>query len=654
MRSAKFKSLLISLLIMATCSADSWGQSFGSQGLEEYQLPLFPWFLGKHKSGWNTLGMDLSNSLESAHKEFQEGILTRRFHKAIQAFLDELARSEEPPWESEALWHVAEAYHRMRHFQEASAYWSRLLRKVPQGSLARAARAALAESLFQSRELEQALELCRVLIQELEGKRDISWALFRCGDSLYHLGEHKEATLWYQRALKLNPPLDSMPPESLENMARIALDRADAKEASWMSMTALGLYPEHPRARSWTLILARAMKLQNKFFQSSLLLNKLLDTEQKSREREIAGLILMSAASPCIGHPGLFRLSLGLEDPESIKKLIFNQEPGDRDLQLALGDLVECWSGSGRSLEAWEILESFNRGLQEDYIWPELRKALWKTGTTLVAQAMEMGRVEVAMEAFHWMAERIPGVRNDPALLLKAARLHERLGFFSTAADLYTRVRVLVGPGTKAQEAAMGLIRCHLGVGRLEEAFRVLRQEPSWGSSKATEAAILEWAGKISSPRGFQVAARFLEEVSSGMPTPESCKSLGLLSLEMKLCAPAVQLLKPVVESMEGHQSVSLAEVQVLMGDLLSCAGKEKEALRWYEKVAGRPQWADTEKWAALRILQLRAADESQENSLPYLERLTKEPPGSPWRVLVEDLKQRQSLGTSSSRKGAS
>lgn len=635
-------------------AANSWAQSLGNLPAKSPRSPLFPWFLGSDRSGWQVLGMAFSDSLSTAHQEFRLGILAGNFHSAIWAFREELAQGGDSSCNPEALWHIAEGYHRMGHFQEASAYWARFLRIMPQGTLARAARAALAESLFQSREPEQALELYRVLIRESEEKRDISWALFRSGDSLFQLGEKKEAALWYERAMGMRPNLGSIPPESLENLARMALERGDGREASLMCMTALGLYPEHPRANLWILNLARAMKLQSKFFQATLFLERVLDADQESREAGLARLMLSTLGAPCLKQPGLFKARFGMDEPETLKTFLFNQNPEDRDLQIALGELADCWSSSGRPAEAWDVLESFNRGLREDSIWPEFQKAAYKTGTSLVAQAADAKRLELAMEAFHWMAERIAGAWNDPGLLLNAARVHEKLGFFGTAADLYGRARVLVGVGPQAQEAALGLIRSHLGAGRLEEALKALHREPSLRSLKGKEAAVLEWAGKVSSPRGYQVASRFLDEISSGRPTLEVYKSLGQLSLEMKICAPGVELLAQGLEDVEEQKSPALAEAQVLMGDLLSCAGKQQEALTWYEKVARRSDWGDTEKWAALRVVQLQKADISRRSVSPYLERLGQEPAGSPWRVLAEELKQGKTLGENLSRKGSS
>lgn len=648
------KALLWAWFLTAWWASNSLAQGLSTSAVAMPTSPVFPWFLGLDRSGWQVLGIAFSDSLGSAHQEFKQGILNRNFHTAILAFHEKLSQSQDPVLECEALWHIAEGYHRMGHFQEASAYWARFLKAMPQGSLATAAKAALAEGLFQSWDLEKALELYRSLIQELEGEKEISWAVFRNGDCLFRLGEKKEAALWYERAMKLRPLAGSAPPESLENLARMALDRGDGPEASLMCMTALGLYPEHPRASSWVLNLARAMKLQSKFFQASLLLERLLDADQESRESGLAKLMLASLGSPCLKQSGLFRLSSEMDKPETLKKFLFTQNPQDRDVQWILGELTDCWSNSDRPMEAWEILESFNRGLREDSVWPEFRKAIYKTGTSLVAQAADSQILQPAMEAFHWMAERIPGVWNDPGLLLNAARVHERLGFFGTAADLYGRARVLVSLGPQAREAASGLIRSHLAAGRLEEASRALYREPSLGSLKEKEKTVLEWASKVSSPRGYEMAARFLEEISSGRPTLEASKSLGLLSLEMKACGPGAELLGYGLEAMEEPESPSLAEAQVLMGDLLSCAGKKQEALKWYEKVARRSDWGDTEKWAALRLVQLQLANNSQRSALPYLERLGKEPAGSPWRVLAEKLRHGRVMGENILRKGSS
>jgi tetratricopeptide (TPR) repeat protein len=595
-----------------------------------------------------------SEVLLRPHQEFKRDMRHGIFLSSIWAFRRELAQAETPPWEAEALWHIAEGYHRMAHFQEASAYWTRALKVLPQGSLARAARAALAESLFRSGELEQALELYMGLSQEFEVKREILWASFRTGDCLVGIGEDKDARLWYRRAMELNPPPAAIPPESLENLAKMALDMGDAREAGLMSMTALGLYPEHPRASSWTLILARSMRLQSKPFQAAWLLDRLLDKDEKCREAGLARLMLMTLGFPCTRQPVSSRLSARRGDLETLKLALFNEKPTKKDLQMALGELAECWAESGRAAQAWELLESFHKGLGQDSIWPEFQRATWKTGRALIAQTSGSGEPERAVEVFHWLAERIPGVWNEPGLLLKAAKAHENLGFLSTAADLYGRARTLVHAGAQAREAAMGLVRSHLAAGRLDEASRALRQEPSLEPLKATGMSLLDWAAKVASTRGFQVAADFLTQISYGRPGPEVFISFGLMSIEKDLCAPAARLVDRGLEPTGDEQSPSLVEAWVVMGDVFRCAGDPAEASRWYERVARRPNWGETEKWAALRLAQVSMGTPSEPSALKYLERLGTEPNGSPWRVLAEELRQGRALRENVSKRGSS
>jgi len=642
---------VLSILGWATiCSGQGLDASVG-QGL---QCPLYPRFLAHDRPAWSVLGMAPSEALTWAHREFQSDMQRGNFHSSIWAFRRELTRAEQPMREAEALWHIAEGYHRMAHFQEASAYWGRALKVLPQGSLARAARAALAESLFQSRELDRALELYVGLSQEFEEKTDILWASFRSGDCLFWLGDEKKARPWYEKAMGMNPSAAAIPPESLENLATMALDRGDSREAGLMSMTALGLYPGHRRASYWMLILARSMKLQSKHFQAAWILDRLLDENGRCKEAGLARLMLMTLGFPCTRQPRSSHLISRWGDLETLRPVLFNQDPRDKNLQLALGELAECWAVSGRPVEAWELLESFQGGLGQDSIWPEFLRATWKTGTALIAEKAATGEPERAVEVFHWLAQRIPGVWNDSGLLLKAAKVHETIGFLEMAADLYGRSRVLVRPGLQAREAAMGLVRCHLAAGRLDQAARALKEDPSLEPLRHTGMSVVEWATKVGSTEAFQVAADFLTEISSGRPRPEVFMSFGLMSLEKQLCAPAAHLLTPGLEPAGDEGSPLLAEAWVVMGDLFKCAGKPAEAARWYERVVRRPEWGETEKWAALRLAQVSMGTPSEESALKYLERLGAEPNGSPWKVLAEGLRKGRAMGENLPRKGAS
>lgn len=614
--------------------------------LHSRRMVLYPRFLEQDRSAWISTSGAQTRQLAQAHSMFMEALVTGNFHRAILAFQQELAQADHPPWAAEALWHIAEGYHRMRHFQEASEYWSLVLGALPDGYMARRASSALAESLFQCWRLEEALGVFRTLAEKLPHRGERAWALFRTGDCLTGLKDHSSARAFYERAVALTPEPGWIPPESLENTARIALDKGRGNEAALRLMTALSLHGEHPRAAIWYLLLGRSFKDQGKFRQAAVVLERLMNFHPLAREARIGAVLLKTLAPPCGEHPVWLTSSFAPAELNDPSLPLYYEDPKDRDLQRSIAELADCMARAGDIRTAWEILGHLQRGMSQDDLWPEFHRAAWHIAAKLLREAVEGGRPEEAIALFQELTDRSPGTWRDPGVLLDGARAYEIMGFLQIAAELYGRVRTLGGKEAHSKAAAMGLFRCHLAAGRLDEASRVVRKESMLeGSWKQDARRLLDWAGAAGTFDAFQIAARWAAELEAGRVEPNTVAAAGRVSIERGLCEVGTKLMSSALGSVVEEVSAAHAEAWVVMGDLLRSCGRELEAAAWYGRAVEHTPWGDSEKWAAFRLVQAALQSGPDQRVLKHLEKLLEEPPGSPWRALAEGLKARMGLG---------
>lgn len=635
-------------LMLLMASRWAWVCAFENPGGRELQPQsflhmqggtLYPLFLETDVPSWIEVSGVQTPQLALARSKFLEAMTTGDFHRAIREYQNELAQADHPPWAAEALWHIAEGYHRMRHFHEASGYWAMVVRALPQGYMYRRAASALAESLYQSWRLTEALELFRSLAEALPDRKERAWALFRVGDCLMGLKEQSSAKDFYLRAMALDPKPACIPPESLENAARIFLDEGRGQEAASRLMTALSLHGGHPREASWQLLLARSLKVQGKFKEAALVLMLLLESHPASKEAAVGTLLLGTLAPPCSDTPIWFSSYPSLDEFRNPRLAVYHLDPKDKDTQKCIAELAGCALRSGDAQAAWQILKNLQSGFSQDDLWPEFHRVFWQTATLLLGDAVRSGRPQEAIALFQELSNRSPGTWMDPGVLLDAALAYETMGFFQIGAELYARVRGLGAVTPDSRKAVSGLFRCHLALGRLDDATRVVKEEsladPGW---KQGAMSLIAWA-RASGPEGFQVASRLAWGMEAGSVDSADVLLLSRISKKRGICEIGTKLLASVLGNVQDELQAGDSETLVALGDLFSSCGKLSEALDWYEKAARQEPWGETQKWAAWRIVKLGMEAGIGQRGSAYLNRLLEEPPGTAWRALAEGLR---------------
>jgi tetratricopeptide (TPR) repeat protein len=599
---------------------------------------LYPPFLAHEYSGWIAVGEKPSEELLEAHEAFYGGFRSSNFHPAIQAFKKKLMEADHPPWAAEALWHIAEGYHRMRHFQEAAQYWSMTVRASGEKELASKAAASLAESLFQCWRLAEAYETLNSLGETGDPKIK-SWALFRLADCAYELGEKAKAIETYQRALAMDPDPRSIPPESLENMARILEERGRGKDAARFLMMAISLHGENPRASLWMVLLARAMRAQGKIREAVFLAEKVAGTKG-SRDASIAEMFLATVGLECYGAKVSISAVPMTKEILYPRSEVFTQDPKGRDTQRFLAELAECLAKRGDSILAWQLLGDLKRGLSPHSLWPEFQRALWNVGIRVMRESVEAGSFLVAEEIFQELADLFGGFWQEPSLLILAAKAKEELGFNRVAMELYGRARSLSSSKSQMWEPALGLIRCYLKEFLLDEAMRAFREEGALGPEwKKRGEDLIKWVSKIGTKEAGEMGARWLDGMVRRDPHPSTLGAMARLSVERGACQEALVLLADLLNPLAGDQRWGDPRVWVSLGDLLQCGGRTKDAVKWYARAASSEPLDEPGKDAALKLVRISMEGEAKTDLEPYLGKLLKEPPGSLWRVLAESIR---------------
>lgn len=633
-------ALFLGLGCLLVKAGASYGHTLHVKGPRDLGsfLPVYPPFLVHEYSGWVALGRAPSEELLEAHQAFCDGFRTNNFHLAVEKFRKKLLEADHPPWAQEALWHIAEGYHRMRHFQEAAQYWSMTAKASGEKDLASAASACLAESLFQSWKLPEAYETLKSLV-EVKDPRIKPWALFRLADCANELGEKARALETYRAAMAMKPEPQEMPPESLENIARLLEEKGEGKEAAKYLMLALSLHGENPRAHLWKVLLARALGQQGKMREAALLAENVAALKG-SRDVPLAKIFLAKLALNCDGGRFLVPDSPKLEELKSFSSEASIHDPKARDTQRIIAELSECLSKKGDPVLAWDLLCNLRRGLSPDSLWPELRRAVWNVGVRAMGESVEKGSFLMAEEIFQDLSDLFAGLWQEPSVLLLAARTKEELGFNKVAMELYSRARSLSSSRSQMSEPALGLIRCYLKELLLDDALRVLREEGALaGKFKKRGQDLLRWVSKIGGREAGEIAAKWLDGAVKGYIDPFTVSAIATLSIEKGACGDALVLIGEDLNPLFQDKAWGDQRVWVSVADLLQCSGKNSEAIKWYARAASSEPLEESGKYAAFKLIQISMDKEAKSDLVAHLEKLLKEPPGSPWRVLAESIK---------------
>lgn len=599
---------------------------------------LFPAFLRSAEIHWEDQGAEAGQFLQDARRLFREGIEDGALLPAIELYKEALARTDHAPWAAEALWRIAEAYHRLGHLQEAVAYWRLAINALPPGERNSEAKAALADCLFRLWRLGEAEPLLVALGKELNRPEERAWARFMLADIMLAKGRKTEAVRLYQDAQAISPSAKWIPAGSLENMASLALERRDGRQATWCLMTALSLYPGHAQRQRWMYKLACLLIQQGKGPEAAILLDRLQREHPGTIEAGLAQLRLWA-----LGHlEGDRHVALAGFPPLSTwldpcHRPQYQGQP-DSMFQEALLAVAQVLSSRGQKDVALSFLTNASRPFGTSKIPPALGQALRELTVSAVEDAMRGGQCPKALEIFGSVSMVFPELEEAPALV-GVGRCLETEGFFETAAEILRRASSNGSQGPHKVEALTGLLGASLGLSRWDDARRALEEIPEGVSWKRWAQMLLDWAAANQDPGSGPLAASWFRGMRQGRMPLAAAVEIGRFSRSSGRDASSVDLLRDLLEKGAAGEEPGWAEAWVVYGDLLARLGRQGDAEVAYRR-ATEAKAPEERQWAAYRILMSELAAGRRHGLKEQSEILRQGPEGDALRRLA-DLLQR-------------
>ncbi|MGQ9653233.1 MAG: tetratricopeptide repeat protein, partial [Thermodesulfobacteriota bacterium] len=579
-----------------------WGDEIRRSGPEMARCALFPAFLRSSGIHWEDGGTEAGHVLREARRAFRDGIADNDLLRAIELYREALARTDHAPWAAEALWRIAESYHRLGHLQEAVAYWRLTVNALPPGERRTEAKAALADCLFRLWRLEEAEPLLVALGKELNRAEERAWARFMLGDILLAKGRATEAVRVYQDAQAISPSAHWIPAGSLENMAALALERGDNRQATWSLMTAISLYPGHAQRQRWMYTLANLLIRQGKGPEAAILLDRLHREAPGTEEAWLAQLRLWALGRSDGERPVALAGSAPLSPWLDPSQRPPHRGQPDPMYQEALLAVIQVLSSRGQKDVALSLLTNAYRPFGTSKIPPALGQALRELTGSAVEGAVRRGECAKALEIFESVSMVFPDLEGEAPTMIGVGRCLEMGGFFETAADIFRRAGSNLGQGPYKMEALSGLLRATLGLARWDDARRVLEEIPEGVAWKRWAEMLLDWASENGDPGSGPAAARWLRDLAQGRIPAAAAVEMGRFSMSSGRDASALDLLRIALEKGEPGQDPAWAEAWVVYGDLLARLGRDKDAEAAYRR-ATEGQAPEDRQWAAYRIL---------------------------------------------------
>ncbi len=594
---------------------------------------LFPAFLRSSQVHWEDGGAEAGQVLQEARRAFRDGIEDNDLLRAIELYREALARTDHAPWAAEAVWRIAEAYHRLGHLQEAVAYWRLAANALPPGERKTEAKAALADCLFRLWRLEEAEPLLVALGKELNTAEERAWARFTLGDILLAKGRAAEAVRMYQDAQAISPSAHWIPAGSLENMAALALERGDERRATWSLMTAISLYPGHAQRQRWMYRLANLLIRQGKGPEAAILLERLQGEHPGTEEAGLAQLRLWA-----LGHSEGKRPVAVAGSPPLSTWLDPSQRPPHRGqpdptYQEAILAVAQALFSRGQKDAALGLLINACRAFHISKIPPALGRALRELTRSAVEEAVRSGECTRALEIFESVSVASPGF--DGEAVVGVGRCLEMEGFFETAAHILRMAISNRGEGPHKLEALTGLLVASLGLRRWDDARRALEQIPEGVGWKRWAEVLLDWAAADEDPGSGPLAGRWLSDLMQGRIPAAAAVEIGRFSMSRGGDARALDLLRDLLERGEPGQESAWAEAWVVYGDLLARLGRQEDAEAAYRR-ATEAQAPEDRQWAAYKILMSELAAGRQHGLKEEWEMLRQGPEGGALRRLAE------------------
>lgn len=613
-----------------------WGDEIRRSGPEMARCALFPAFLRSSGIHWEDGGAEAGHVLREARRAFRDGIEDNDLLRAIELYREALARTDHAPWAAEALWRIAESYHRLGHLQEAVAYWRLTVNALPPGERRTEAKAALVDCLFRLWRLEEAEPLLVALGKELNSSEERAWARFLLGDIMVAKGSTTEAARLYQEAQAISPSAHWIPARSLENMATLAIERGDGRRAVWCLMTAVSLYPGHAQRQRWIYALANLLIQQGKGPEAAILLDRLQREHPGTVEAGLAQLRLWALGHLEVERPvalaGLPHLS-SWPDPSYRADYQGQSEPM---YQEALLTVARALSARGQGEVALSLLVNASRWFGAAKFPRALGQALRELTRSAVDDAVRKGECARALEIFESVSVASPG--SEAEAMVGVGRCLEMQGFFSTAVDIFSRASSNGGHGPDKVEALTGLLGATLGLARWDDARQLLEEIPEGVAWKRWAEMLLDWASENGDPGSGPAVARWLRDLAQGRIPAAAAVEMGRFSMSSGRDASALDLLRTALEKGEPGQDPAWDEAWVVYGDLLARLGRDKDAEAAYRR-ATEAQAPEDRQWAAYRILMFELEAGVKHGREEQWEVLRRGPEGSPLRRLADLLR---------------
>jgi tetratricopeptide (TPR) repeat protein len=583
--------------------------------------------------------------LTRAERLFKKGWPRGDLLPAIKEYTEAIRAYPKAPWVVDARWRIAQSYQRMRHYYEAAAYWKVTMASLRPGKRFNRARTELAECLFHIGRLEEAENLFRLVSREWSETEERIRVICRLGDCAVGLGREQDARSYYDQAASLQPKPQWIPPESLFNMAELALSDKDYKKTAWMLMTALSLYPEHPQRPRWLYLLGDSFLKMGKRSEGAFILGRLKDTYPEAAEAKIAE-VRLSAIQAERGQPAV-ALAYG-PAPDiwtNPRDPIFHLKVKDPLLQKALLQLGRTLIAQGELDTAFRVLLNARRGLEDTGVMPMISHNLQDVARFIIHRETVERRYSESIHIFDAVSRWLPRVWNDGAILLDIGLSYEKIGFLQLADLAYERIikSAEEPPAPETEAATLGLLRVSLRRERFDRARDLLARVSEQYSWKATAEGLLQWAADSPDPGIGERVGQWLQEIQTGNLSPQSLVMVGrwlLRERSYENCAGMIEgALAAAPQSPEDPEGWK--EVACLLGEALAHLGKTQGAIEAYQRILNHRPWGWMEKWAAYRALQVGLQRRKLDHLEPYLVRLLQEPEGSLWRNLADVLQKR-------------
>ena len=289
---------------------------------------------------------------------------------------------------------------------------------------------------------------------------DRAWAYFRVCDCMMELNSNIDRVhSRYMKGMDSHPKAEWIPPESLDNLTYIYLEKNHTEEAVWALMTALSLYKD-PRKRPKRLdLLGETYVRQKKYVDAAFTFERIVEDYPFSSEARRAAIRLsilqhMDSERPVVIGPGL-----KLGDLEDRMNPLYHEFTGDPAIQRDVLNLAVIFKQRGDNKKAFYLLYNALMGFDETVITEKIQYELLGLIRMKIGKEVDAESYMDAIQDYVALAKWVPAVETDPEINLDIGIAYEKTKNLEAAISKFEYIGGL-GPKQKEYlEATMGLIR---------------------------------------------------------------------------------------------------------------------------------------------------------------------------------------------------